>query len=235
MRTMKLLGLTFTALLAFGVIGVGSASALLFLTKLSPELFLILNLNSIASPALFQTASGRRIECASGLGDGLILNKTDVAEKILITFHECKSEGTPCLSAGEPSGLITSLELDALLITTLAGLYGIVLLAEKGNVAEFTCANGLQEGIVLGSVAGEFPASKGLMEVEKEESRLTFKHGTHFGEPGIKDYWTLERIVAPRLAVDLLGLISESNIEASFQGVFDIRVPARLRLCGKPG
>jgi hypothetical protein len=221
----KMLRLAFLATLAFlaiGAIGAGSASALLFLTLLNLELILILS----HKLALLLTLSGSRFDCKLILGHGLVLNKTDVIDKILLTFHECAaviggSSGS-CKSsqAGEKEGLITTLDLDALLITTLTGLYALVLLAEKGpstNLAEFTCFGGLQKEIWTGEIAGELPAK---IELEKGLAESTIEFATKTGETGmpeITSWWTLGGTggPSPKFEATLSGLVNEKT-EASW-------------------
>lgn len=220
MKGIKVFVSAFVAMLVFGAVGANSAAALLFLTHSATELFLVLNLNTAAKPALLETAGGNKVECPSVLGDGLLLNKTDLAAKALLTLHKCTFAGMICTSAGEPNGLITTLELDALLVTLLDGKYGLVLLAEKGNLAEFTCG-GVVSFSVAGTVAGEYTEGKTESEVAKLESKLEFTKGAKAGEPGIKDYWTLEGIVDPKLTSTLTGLLNERS-ESNMQAVLEV-------------
>jgi hypothetical protein len=232
MKTIKLLGLAVVAMLAFGAVGVSSASALLFLTQLNPELFTILNLNNSTKKAVLETSEGTKVECESVLGHGLILNKTDIAHGILFTFHSCESLGTACTSPSEKSGLITTLELDALLVTTLTGLYGILILASGGgNLAFFQCGGGLQNIAVKGNVVGEFPAAKATLEGGVEETKAEFTKGTKAGEPGIKDYWTLQGLAIPKLESTLTGLVNKANLESNEVAVGDIMTLHPLKLC----
>jgi len=236
MRSIKVLGLAFVALLALSVVGVGSASALLFLvTGASSETFNVNNLNTSAKPATLETAGKNTVTCPSVLGKGTILNKTDVAEKILFTFHGCTdSLGSSCQSSGEPSGLITTLDLDGLLITTLGGKYGIVVLAEKGNLAEFTCGSGIVEVkiVVTGTVVGEFTETKAESELEKTSSQMQFAAGTKAGEPAIKDYWTLEGIKAAKLESTITGAINE-KAESNEAALGDVVTTNGVKLCHK--
>jgi hypothetical protein len=232
MRTIKALGLAFVAMLAFSSLGVSSASALLFLTKNPSELFLVLNLNSAGKPAILETAGTNKVECTFVLGHGIILNKTDIAEKILFTFHGCKQAlAGACNSPGEPSGLITTLELDALLVTLLNGKYGILVLPEVkgGNAAFFSCG-GVINVVVKGTVAGEFTETKAESEVEKEEGKVVFEKGAKAGEQAIKDVWTLQGIVADKLESSITGLFSESG-ESNEQAEGDIRTPFKVKFC----
>jgi hypothetical protein len=241
MRTLKLLGLALMATLAFsaiGAVGAGSASALLFLTLLNPELVLILS----HTLQLLLTLSGSKIDCKLLLGHGLVLNQTDVVDKILLTFHGCEGEvggaKTTCTStqSGEKEGLITTLDLDALLVTTLTGLYALVLLAEKGpstDLAEFSCG-GLVKVVVTGEVAGEFP-EKIALEKGQAESKIEFASKTgETGMPKITTWWTLQGTAGPSspFTATFSGLINEKS-EASQDGVVTIISEARhlIKLC----
>jgi hypothetical protein len=234
-RSIKMLGLAFVAMLAFGVAGVGSASALLFLSTLASELFTVKTLNTASNPIKIETKGSNLFTCNSILGHGSILNKTDRADKILLTLHECKNAvDESCQSAGEPSGLITTLDLDALLVTTLSGHYAFLLLAEKGNVAEFACSSGLAEEkiVATGNIAGEFTESKAESEMEKTERKLEFTKGTNAGEQAIKDYWTLEGVQTAKLEFTLSGPINE-KAEATMMLVLDIVTPHPGKYCHK--
>jgi hypothetical protein len=235
MRSIKVLGLAFIAALALSAVGAGSASALLFLVKggAASESFTVKNLNSSAKPATLETAGKNTVTCNSVLGKGTILNKTDVAQKILFTFHECTdSLGSSCQSANEPSGLITTLDLDGLLITTLNDKYGVVVLAEKGNLAEFTCGSGLFEVkiAVSGTVAGEFTETLAESQTEKTVAQQEFKKGTNAGEPFIKDYWTLEGIKTAKLTSTITGAINETA-ESNESALGDVITVNGVTLC----
>jgi hypothetical protein len=205
----KLLGLAFIATLAFsavGAIGAGSASALLFLT-LSPrgQTELLFELKSLTKP-IFLSASGN-FECALLLGRGAILHKTDEARKILLQFHGCKLEGTSttCTTAGEPAGLITTLLLDALLVTLLEvplqeTKYALKLLSEvrPPHLATFSC--GIITVILRGSVVGDFEESLRQSQTHRKEAALLF------GRTVSQDFWTLK------------SGIGEAKLEWSFGG-----------------
>jgi hypothetical protein len=230
----KMLGLAFFATLAFsavGALGAGSASALLFLTQSTKELFTVKSLTT----AKLETALNA-VECATVLGHGLILNKTDIAHTILLTFHECKVAGTTAACTGtsnanEPSGLITTLELDALLVTLLpstADKYGLKVLAEKGNLAEFKCATVPETNVtVKGSVVGEFAETLTESETAKAEAKLVFAKGANAGEAKIKDYETLNGVGAAKLESSFTGIFEESNQ----QGTGDVIPLHPVTLC----
>lgn len=215
----KMLGLAFFATLAFsavGAIGAGSASALLFLTSgASEETSTTVNLNTETSPATLEAENGLSVKCPSVLGSGTILNKTDRIDKLLFTFHKCTAGILgACTSSGEQTGLIKTLELDALLITLLNGHYGLLILAEKGNQAEFVCGGVTIE--VKGTVAGEFTATAAEAEAGATEMNLVFKKGAKAGESAIKDYWTLEGVREAKMESKGLGsTFEESNEQAN--------------------
>lgn len=242
MRTVKILWVLFVAALAFGLVGAGSASALLFLTGLAKELFTLANLNSFEAPAVLETAGKNKIECESILGHGSILEKTDQIEKMLFTFHGCV--GRPllgnCSSAGEPTGLITTLELDALLVTLLPGSptngkFGILVLAEKGNqdnnLAFVSCSTGVNFA-VRGTVTGQFTETPQESELEKTESRIKFSSSGVPGEQSPKVVWTLQGLRTDRLESILTGIIGETA-ETSLTATADMKTPNGLRLCHK--
>jgi hypothetical protein len=225
-RVVVLLGM----MLAFAAIGASPALALLFLVKNSEELFLLLSL--FGTGIIIETASKNLVGCQAVLGDGLILNQTDVAEKILFTFHGCDASGGSCNSADEPAGLITTLDLDALLVTLLSGRYGFLLLAEKGNMAEFECDGDLETETLKGTIIGEFPNDSIGKESETEEKKLIYTPGLKAGEQSIKDWWTLQGVKGPpKLEDTLSGLINESNVESDLQMQPDMRVPGGIELC----
>lgn len=223
MRIIKLLGLALMVTLAFsavGAIGAGSASALVFLTESGREL--LFTAKSLTKPVL-ETANGSKVECVLLLGHGFILHNTDKAHKILLTFHGCKNVLLgECKSTNEPAGLITTLELDALLVTLLPSIdkYGLKLLAEKGNLAEFTCGIGEAPVVVKGTVVGEFEETLKESETFKKERPLLFEKGVNPGEPAIKDYWTLEGVSTAKLEASINNAPFE---EANQQVLVDIR------------
>jgi hypothetical protein len=234
-RNIKVLGLALIAMLALGVVGAGSASALLFLVKggAASESFTVKNLNNSAKPATLETAGKNTITCNSVLGKGTILNKTDMIEKILFTAHECTdSLGSSCQTAGEPSGLVTSLDLRGLLITTLNDKYGIVLSAEKANHGEGTCGSGLFEVkiAVSGTIAGEFTETLAESQTEKTVAQIEFKKGANAGEPAIKDYWTLEGIRTSKLETTVTGAINETA-ESNESALGDVVTVNGVTLC----
>lgn len=230
MRIIKLLGLMFTAVLAIVAASTTSASALLFVTTgASEESFEIKGLNTTSNPAILENSGGTKIECPSILGKGIILNKTDKIDKLLFTYHGCKdSLGQSCLTLGEPSGLITTLELDALLVTTLAGNYAILVLGANSEklVAHYECGVGSGpffelKVLVLGSIAGEFKNPKTELETGIKETKIEFTKGAKAGEAGIKCYWTLEGIKEAKLDSVFSGAINETA-ELNELLVFDL-------------
>ncbi len=228
----KMLGLAFFATLAFSAVGAlsaASASALLFLTANAKESFTVNGLGL----QLLLTLSNQGTICHNVLGSGLILNKTDFAHKILLTFHGCESPALgSCQSAGEPNGLIKTLELHALLVTTLSGLYAIVILSEKGEAAEFSC--GIAKIKVTGQIAGEFP-EKANLEKGTTEAKLTFERKAgEIGMPKITSWWTLEGTAGPnpQYEAEIKALTTETS-PASQDGVADITTPFTLKLCHK--
>ncbi len=230
MRIMKLLGLAFLATLAFsavGTLGAGSAAALLFLTESGKEL--LFTIKSLGN-ATFESASGSRFECKSVLGHGFIMHKTDSVRKILLTFHECGSGLTQCTSSGEPSGLIKTLELDALLVTLLSPLdkYGLKLLAESGNLAEYTCGLGSVE--LRGSVVGEYEETLAESETFKKEVKLVFEKGVNSGEPRIRDYETLNGAGTAKLESKSGGGAFE---EMNLQMLLDLISDGNVKFCHK--
>lgn len=231
MGILRLLGLAFIVTLIFSGFSAGSASALLFLTSLAiQELFTLLNLNSAAKPARLETKAFS-VACESVLGDGLNEDKTDLAKKILLTLSGCEAPlGGKCQSAGEPEGVIKTLELDALLVTTLNDRYGILLLGGAGNIAEFNCVL-VPNVVVRGSVVGEVPETLEDAREPKEEFKVIFAKGVNAGEPAIKDYWTLTSLQAPKLEVSVEGGKFEG---ASLEAVIDERAVFSIRLCHEP-
>lgn len=235
MRILKLLGLAFFATLALsaiGAFGAGSASALLFLTTLNPELFTIKNVG----PLVFETRGGNKVECEIVLGHGFVLNKTDITHLFLLTFHKCASTfAGPCTSPNQPQGLITTLELDALLVTLLQSIdkYGLLLLAKNGIIAEFTCSNALVtvKAVVSGSVVGEFEETLAESEAAKKEVKVKFAKGVNPGEPAIKSYWTLQGIAEPKLLITLSGAIIENDVESNMQVLLNIVFLHTVRFC----
>ncbi len=211
----KMLGLAFFATLAFsavGALGASSASALLFLTESGNELLFTIKGLGLA---VLETKNASKIDCKSTLGHGFIVNKSDSARKILLTFHECTSGALgACTSSGEPSGLITTLEMDALLVTLLSPLdkYGLKLLAEKGNLADFNC--GIAAVTVKGTIVGEFEETLTESQTNKTEAKLVFEKGANPGEPFIKDYWTLQGVETAKLESTIAGATEEANEQA---------------------
>ncbi len=234
----KMLGLAFFATLAFsaiGALGAGSASALLFLTTngVATELFTVLDLNGAGKPAILETASGHTTECETVLAHGFILNKTDEVDKLLFTFHKCKAFLSNCSSSGEPSGLITTLELNALLVTLLNGHYGILILGEKTkHLATYTC--GTEKVVVEGTVVGEFTETKAESEAFKAEAKVEFKKGANPGEPAITSYWTLQGTAAPKLEATITGIINESKVGSSETAVGDVSPLKPVKFCHTP-
>lgn len=223
MRSIRVLMLAFVAMLAFsvvGAIGAGSASALLFLTESGKELLFTVK----GGEAKLESSSGLAVACKTVLGHGFIVHKSDEARKILLTFHECSSLGQECLStqSAEKAGLITTLEMDALLVTLLNGKYGLKTLAEGSgkNLAEFTCGTGFLEAkiIVKGSVVGEFTETKAESEESyKKEAKVVFENNpAKAGEAKILDYWTLEGLRTAKLESNSNGgAFTESNEQAT--------------------
>ncbi len=229
MRSAKLLGPAFVVALAFSVFGAGSASGLLFLTQLAKESLTTFNLGKVIT----ETKGGNKIECESGLASGLILNKTGLAHNILVTGHKCSSAfAGECNSAGEPKGLIKSLELEALLVTLLNGKYGLDVLSEKGALVEYECKNGLinEKVRVTGNLVGEFTETKAESEVLKAEMKLVFAKGANAGEPAIKDYWTLGGLGTAKAIGELTGAINETS-ELGQQGEGDGRPLFAMKFC----
>jgi hypothetical protein len=228
MKILKSLGLVFIVTLAFGTMGAAPASALLFLTLLSLELFTVEGLTTV-----ILATKAHEVLCENVrpvLGHGFLLNRTDIAEKILLTFHKCSTPLAACNSAGEPKGLITTLELDALLVTLLkatADKYGLKLLAEKGNIAEFTC--GLENVTVRGSVVGEFEETLAESEAQKASVKLLFSSNGHPGEPAIKDYETLTGVGTAQLIANF-GVADE---EASLEMLVDVTPLHPVAFCHK--
>jgi hypothetical protein len=232
MRMIKLLGLALMATLAFsaiGAIGAGSASALRFLTE-SGKL-LLFTLESLTKPLL--STAGGKVNCESLLGHGFVEHNTDRAHKILLTFHGCKlnegSEVCKSTQSGEPEGLITTLELDALLVTLLASLdkYGLVILSEEHppHLAKFVCGILATLVTVLGSVVGEFEESLKESEENKKEKKVAFEHKLE------QTYWTLEGLQTAKLDANPFGVFEP----ATQQVLVDIRADGGVRLCSKVG
>ncbi len=232
----KMLGLAFFATLALsamGALGAGSASALLFLTTNAKESFTVKGLTI----AELETKGKNTIECANVLGNGLILNKTDVAHSIFLIFHKCNIKGLPsatCTSAGEPAGLIKTLQLDALLVTLLPSTsdkYGLLLLAAKGNLAEFKCASLPETNAeVKGTVVGEFTETLTESQTAKKEATLKFEKGANAGEPAITSYWTLQGTAAPKLESTLSGLANETS-ESNEKVTSDVVATNNVSFC----
>jgi hypothetical protein len=226
MRIFKLLGLALMATLAFsvvGALGAGSASALLFLTESGKLLlFTLKNLGL----AILETLNGTKVECESLLGHGFIVHKTDIAEEILLTFHECKSAVGSCTTAGEPTGLIMTLLLSGLLVSLEkpTDKYGLRISSEHGpneHLATFTCGTPPLSVtvIVKGSVVGEFEETLAESETFKKESKVKFaKNGV--GMPAIPSYWTLEGLRTAKLEASTNG--GTSFEEASQEVLVDI-------------
>lgn len=230
MRMLKLLGLAFMATLVFNAFSTATASALEFLTKLAgQELFTLLNLNSMATPVVIET-KGFKLVCTSILGHGTILEFTDIAHKILYTLSGCEADFVgKCESAGQPEGVIKTLELDTLLVTTLNTKYGILVLAEKGNIAEFKCfLTGAVNLIVRGNVVGETPVTLAQSGQANEELNVVFQKGVNVGEPAIKDYWTLPEIKVPKLE---MGPEGGKFASASLEAMLDMAPVHSIVLC----
>jgi hypothetical protein len=226
----KMLGLAFFATLAFsavGAIGAGSASALLFLTTTSnaEELFTVKGLGN----AVLELATGTEVKCKVTSGHGFLLKSTNYAHKILLTFHECTSPLGECNSAGEPKGLIKTLELVALLVRLLEPLarYGLKVLAEKGNLADFNCGILNTSVVVKGAVVGEFEETLTQSRENNTERKLVFEKGSGAGVPFITDYWTLQGVGTAKLETSIgAAAFRESNeqvlvdINTKFNGSF---------------
>jgi hypothetical protein len=78
---------------------------------------------------------------------------------------------------------------------------------------------------------GEFPASKATLEAGVEEAKAEFTKGSKAGEPGIKDYWTLQGLATAKLESTLTGLVNKSNVESNEMAVGDIMTLHPVKLC----
>jgi hypothetical protein len=240
----KMLGLAFFATLAFsaiGALGAGSASALLFLT-LSPsgvkellfEVKSLLHFNKVEPRNPTLLSSHGNVECELLLGRGAILNKTDEARKIRLEFHRCKVQNTtqPCTTegvAGEKSGLIITLLLDALLVTLLEvsgqeTKYALKILSEEKppHLATFNCGPIVGTVIVQGSVVGDFEESLSQSQTHKEEAALLF------GKFVSQDFWTLKSGIGEAKLEANLGFGFEPATE---DALVDIRADGLVGFC----
>jgi hypothetical protein len=241
MRTIRLLGLAFFAVLAFSVVGaVGGAtpaSALLFLTLSGKELLFevksLRHLNATPANPTLLSRNGN-VECELLLGRGAILNKTDEARKIRLEFHRCNVQGFPALRcttegvAGEKPGLIITLLLKALLVTLLEvrgqeTKYALKIESEERapHLATFFC-EGIGTVVVQGSVVGDFEESLRQSQTPKEEAALLF------GKFVSQDYWTLRNGIGTAKLEANLGFGFEPAEE---DALVDIRAEGKVSFC----
>jgi hypothetical protein len=220
MRSIKLVLVAVSAVVALSAFGVSSAAALpLFVSKSGtyPQTGTI-----SGGLAQLNTTSGHEIDCPTTLGNfslGLILSL------FLILFHKCTSKllfsTAPCNTPGEPSGLI-HIHIHTWLgyLTNAAGEKMVGLLAQpelNGIDALIECeANALENAhiTVLGEAVGAIAAS----EINKLQSSIKVKFGQ--SSTGVQTPQTfllpspLSLMTGIKLTSDITGSISE-KVESS--------------------
>lgn len=214
MRSMKLALGVFGAVLALGVFGVSSASALpLFVSKSGKY---PIHSTIHGGEGHLQTASGHEVTCSLVSGLALLGLRLSL---LLLEFHKCSTtilfSKPECNSAGAPKGLIITHNHAWLgYLTNAAGekMVGMLAQPEAGGIdAEFECvANSFEhvKSTVLGEVVGAIPAS----EVNKSLSKFT----THFESTGGKQSVQTFLLPAPlslmtgvHLTTDITGSVEE--------------------------
>lgn len=152
-RFMTLAGLALVAslILAAAVAASASAAEIALTNATYPQNVVTTDNN----PSMLTDGTFITITCASLLGRGTLLNPKKIL--LLVLFHGCRDNfGDPCLSTGEPLGLIHTLLLALpVWLNKSKTLPGLLIERHQGNpdLAHFHCYD--PSGTILALVAGE--------------------------------------------------------------------------------
>lgn len=152
-RLMKLAGLALVASLVLAATAATSASAAeIALTNATYPQSVVTADNN---PSVLTDGALIAITCSTLLGKGTLWNSKDLL--LLVLFHGCRDNfGDPCLSAGQPLGLIHTLLLALpVWLNKSKTLPGLLIQRHQGNLdlAHFHCYG--PSGTILVLVAGE--------------------------------------------------------------------------------
>jgi hypothetical protein len=219
MRSIKLLGVAFFAVLAFSAMAASTASAFhpLFLTESKKEL-LFFGVGGLpahlagGSPALRALTLGilGTITCDLILLHGFVLEKSTLAHRILVELeHKCaiSINGNPT-ACNEP--IKSKLLLGELGLVLLNKTVGLLLAPSDGTAVFFTVTCGGNSTTFLGALIGEIPEISNDTGLNQYNKLQTLTEVVWEAKPGDIELQNITHI-------ELLGVLME-NIKFDAEG-----------------